>query len=68
MIALPAKFFSEYADLRARWSAWAEAEVQGWDGTGPGEATVPAGAWRSGFRRTPADAAATPADPRSPTS
>ena len=51
VIALPAKFFSEYANLLTRWSAWAEAEVQGWDGTGPGEATVPAGAWQSGFRR-----------------
>ncbi len=48
VIALTAKFFSEYADLLARWSAWAEAEVKGWEGTGPGQATVPAGAWEPG--------------------
>ena len=48
VIALPAKFFSEFADLLARWAAWAEAEVGDWDGTGPGEARVPARVWELG--------------------
>ncbi len=49
VIALPAKFFSEFFDLLVRWAAWAEAEVENWEGTGPGEASVPAGAWEPGF-------------------
>lgn len=49
VIALPAKFFSEFADLLVRWAAWAEAEVENWDGTGPGEASIPARAWEPGF-------------------
>lgn len=49
VIALPARFFSEFADMLDRWAAWAEAEVEGWEGTGPGEATVPAGAWERGL-------------------
>lgn len=55
VIALSAKFFSEYAELLARWSAWAEAEVQKWDGTSPNEAAVPDGAWQPGFKRAQTD-------------
>ncbi len=49
VIALPAKFFSEFTDLLARWAAWAEAEVDGWDSTTPRGARIPAGAWEPGF-------------------
>ncbi len=49
VIALPGKFFSEFADLLDRWARWAEAEVESWDGTGPSEARLPAGAWERGL-------------------
>ena len=45
VIALPARFFAEFAEMLDRWAAWAEAEVEGWEGTRPGQAVVPAGAW-----------------------
>ena len=49
VIALPAKFFAEWADLLGRWAHWAEHEVEGWEGTGPGRASVPADAWEPGL-------------------
>ena len=45
VIALPARFFAELAEMLDRWAAWAEAEVEAWEGTQPGQAQVPRGAW-----------------------
>lgn len=48
VIALVAKFFSEHAELVARWAAWAEDAVRDWDDVRPPGATVPAGAFDVG--------------------
>lgn len=48
VIALTGKFFLEYAELLARWSAWAERAVTEWDGVHPDAATVPDGAFEPG--------------------
>ena len=53
VIALLTKFFSVFADMLERWAAWAEAEVDGWERTGPGEATVPKSAWEPGLPGRP---------------
>lgn len=45
VIALSGKFFLEFADLLARWAAWAEHAVTEWDDVRPGGATVPDGAF-----------------------
>jgi hypothetical protein len=54
VIALAAKFFTEHAALVARWSAWAEEAVQGWDDVHPPGATVPGGAFELGSWPAPA--------------
>jgi len=48
VIALVGKFFLEYSDLLARWSAWAEENVGRWHGLRPGDAAVPAAAFEPG--------------------
>ena len=48
VIALTGKFFGEFADLLARWAAWAENAVTEWDGVHPHGAGVPDGAFELG--------------------
>ena len=38
-----------------RWATWAEAEVEGWAGTGAGEAVVSADAWAPTLPSTAAE-------------
>ncbi len=47
VIALTGKFLLEYAELVARWAAWAEHAVAEWEDVGPG-AAVPDGAFDPG--------------------
>lgn len=48
VIALAGKFFLEYAELLARWAAWAEHAVTEWDDVRPDGASVPDGAFDPG--------------------
>ncbi|WP_219420120.1 PadR family transcriptional regulator [Pseudonocardia nigra] len=54
VIALTGKFFVEYTELLARWAAWAERAVTGWDDVHPDGAAVPDGAFAPGHWPDPA--------------